>query len=78
MAGMAGMTGMNGMAGMTRITEMMEMTDFEDRQNDLNYGMLAVRPSVFKSPVLYGTSTVHRYRKLTSFVFLHPCILKFP
>ncbi len=29
----------------------------EDHQNDLNYWMLAVRPSVFKSPVLYGTST---------------------
>jgi hypothetical protein len=73
MTGMAGiaMTGMNGMAGMTRITGMTEMTKImRITKNDLNYGMLAVRPSVFKSPVLYGTSTY--------FVFLHPCILKFP
>ncbi len=34
--------------------------DYEDHRNDLNYGVLAVKSPVFKSPVFateYGTST---------------------
>ncbi len=71
------MTEMNGMAGMTRILEWLKLLRLWGSPKWPEYLDVSSEAICFLNH-LHCMVQVHRYRKLASFVFLHPCILKFP